>query len=109
MGLVPAGLLASLPDDLFPHTVTLQQGRTYANVSGLVDLEARVVPVGGSKRMAWALSQGASHVIYLRGHYPTASVKMRAVSNGTNYNVIAVEHPAETMTTLAVATTAPTG
>ena len=80
MSLIPAGLLASLPASLWPHTVTIketgieptednQDSGTYGVVVG--PLDCRFIPIKSGSAQMMDLYPGATHRIQLKGHYPT--------------------------------------
>lgn len=114
---VPAGFLAGLPDSLFPDTVTFQESPdagNYANVAGLVDLEARLIhsPPGtdfmqqrSEMNYDFDVQRGASHSCMLRGYYPTVAAGQRMVSSGAYYQVLSIRHPAKTLTVVALSGT----
>lgn len=114
---VPAGFLANLPDSLFPDTVTFQEspdGGNYANVTGLVNLEARLIhsPPGtdfmqqrSEMNYDFNLQRGASHKCLLRGIYTTVASGQRMVCNGAYYQVLSIKHKSGTMTVVTLSGT----
>lgn len=80
--LIPAGLIAGLPTDLFPTTVTVKQfsasatssdesSPTYAAVTGLSGIKARIYNLSrqfGSQDVVQT-DPDASHAILLNGYY----------------------------------------
>ncbi len=99
----------------YPSLCTIEEPST-TNVRGEVSpdpwtplagheaLRCRVSPTGGQEiKRADMIYTIGSHTIALAGHYPTITAKMRAVADGTAYDVLAVEHDGqETMTRLRV-------
>lgn len=90
----------------FPKTCTIQEATetrtdsgavvpTWSNLAGHVDLTAALDMVTASERRnPWGTYAEASHVIALLGHYPNITNDHRAVVEGTNYDILGVEHDA---------------
>lgn len=95
---------SSLTEELFDTTVTFQVNRTYANVTGLTDLDARKIAVGraaSTDNERWALSVGATHIFQLKGYYPAVSKPMRIVNDEEFFEIGAIRHPGELQTIVA--------
>lgn len=94
----------SLTEEIFDATVTFQLGRTYANVTGLVNLDARKIAMGkaaSTDNERWALSVGATHIFQMKGYYPAVSKPMRIVNDGEFFEIGAIRHPGELQTIVA--------
>lgn len=108
--LIHANMLSSLGVDFYPSTCTIQQAtesqdaagqliRTWANVSGHVDIPCAVASVGGDEREGNETYVLATHRIALRGYYPNITEAMRAVVSGVNYDIERVHHDSQGVST----------
>lgn len=101
---------SSLTEELFDTTVTFQIGKTYANVTGLTNLEARKIAMAraaATDNQVWALNVGATHMFQLKGYYPLVSKGMRLINGSDKFEVLEIRHPGELQTIVACrATTA---
>jgi hypothetical protein len=69
----------------------------WAAVAGLADIPARVSVATGQRQIGEReLSQQTytivSHIITLKGYYPAAEEKYRAVAGGIVYDIVVIEH-----------------
>lgn len=107
--LVDPGLLASLPEGLFPSRCTIQtptQARdgfgddkapgTWADLADHVAIPCRMAPQGGvEERPTGLIFSRETKRVALRGSFPTITAKQRAVIDGTAFDILAVESDSE--------------
>jgi len=111
VSLIDSRMLTRLAPVYYADTVTIQS-RTdtrdsygqpipaWANVVALTSLPCRIAAVSADERPGPDKTiVTVSHHISIAGHYPAITVLMRAVAGGVNYNIVAVEHDSEGVTT----------
>jgi head-tail adaptor len=114
--LIDSRMLTRLTPAFYADTVTIQQRTdtadtygqmipSWANVVALTTLPCRIAVSSGPSPDI-AERPGAdktivtvSHQISIAGYYPAITVLMRAVVGGVNYDIVAVEHDSEGVTT----------
>lgn len=80
--------IATIPNSMFDQTVSIEQGPTFATVSGMSALKCTIDPISSkSGMMMFALQQGATHEVNLQTHQPTIATGMR-VKHGTEFFVV---------------------
>lgn len=106
LGIIHPGLLASLQPAFYASTVTIQypvvtqdsygeESEGWSNLAGHVDLPCRLSPHQQFSREQRNQAQiYAVHVwiINIAGHYPSITEEMRAVIDGTAYDIELVQH-----------------
>lgn len=77
--------ITRMPAAMFDETISIEEGRTFATVSGMSALKCVFEPVSSkSPYMMFALQQQATHIVHLQLHKPTIASGMR-VKKGTEY------------------------
>ena len=102
--------------DFFPSLVTIQEGAvayddwgeeelTWGDKAGHVDLPCTIAPVElqvrdkGEKKKEYGTYAIGSHHVTIAGYYPDIQEKMRAVVNGTAYDILLAEWDSQSETT----------
>lgn len=101
--LIHPRMMQAITPRFYPSVVTFQERsssqdsygqpiETWSNVSGLIDLDCRIAPTGGSEpRSQQQIVTVGTHRIALTGIHAVATA-MRAVIGGVNYNILTVEN-----------------
>ena len=102
--------------DFFSSLCTIQEGAsadnaygeevlTWRDKAGHIDLPCTIAPVElqirdkGEKKKEYGTYVVASHHVTIAGDYPLIQEKMRAVVNGTAYDILLVEWDSQSETT----------
>lgn len=113
LGIVHPEMLSRLQLYHYASACTIQQASeiqdshgqlipTWANVAGLVNLRCRIAPNEAfsrelqSSEMKYAIHE---HQVAMAGHHPTIIETMRAVIDGSTYEIRLVEHDGNDKTT----------
>lgn len=111
-GLVHPLMLTTLGSDFFPADVAIQAAtesqasdgqvtRTWADVSGLDELDGRLGPASEAqeRRLPGLVVVGVTHVLALAGYYGSITTAHRAVVDDDAFNVLAVRHDGNSAST----------
>lgn len=111
VSIIDSRMLGRLATKFYPSSVTMQTRTdtrdsygqpipSWANVVALTSLPCRIAAISADEQPGPNKTLvTATHSINLAGYYSTITVLMRAVVSAVNYDIIAVEHDSEHVTT----------
>jgi hypothetical protein len=108
LGIVHPSMLTALAPAFYPSALTVQASTevvgptgsvtfTWANVTGMVALACRLAPVSANETRTPAQVLTVGTWTCDVGQYLAVTTKHRAVVNGANYDIVAVEYDGQTL------------
>lgn len=113
LGIIHPSMLSKLPN-FYPSLCTIQNhtstqddygqpADTFADLADHVNLSCRIAPEpnsrSGERDAANRTTSEHTHIVDLRGYYPNISEVHQAIVDGATYDIEAVEHDGNKVTT----------